>query len=799
MTGPGPGFPAQRVTSVHYLLFAPVQLDIARSSRALGYPDSHERGENFVRHGPSAMTVSAPPRPAEVLSDPGSGGRVPRGGRRLANGSPLVVAFIGYPVWWILGVGEFALLAAAACMAYELIHRQEIKAPRGFGWWILFLAWVLVGIFVMQVDAPGAVPGGSGSRYFVWGYRLTWFLAATVVLLYIGNTRRHLSTRRLTEIMGWMFLVVVVGGLAGTVAPSLTFPSLLESVLPHSISSIGFVNAQIHPTFAQIYEVQRPSAPFPYANEWGLNFACFLPFFVGSWCHRNAGWRRLVAPIVLAVAVVPVIYSLNRGLWLTLAVMAWFVAVRSAATGHLRLLGALFVGALAVAVLLTATPLKGTLESRVSQEDTSNEGRTNLVSLSLHSMAAKSPIVGYGSTRNVQGTFGSISGGATVLCPLCSPPSMGTQGLIWLVAFSTGVGGLVMFLAFFVLTFLRHIRLKSAHTTLGLAVLVAFFVTLPIYDLSGPALFAVMAGVGLLWRDSVAQQMSLGSRSLYRAEEPTLRRYAALVGGRRFLVAVCVAGGIVAGAGWQSARGSASTASVSIFVPTITPLVTLSVMDQDPDHPAVRAPTLDTEAQLATDQDVRSAVDRAERAAGSTGSGRLSISATANSRILHIAYTARSATAARTGVEAAVSAYLDARTASLRAERAEVLSSLDARSDALDAALHTVDRRPHLSDRVLVRNIRTGLLAQAERVSVQSQRVRATPLQPGRIVSETSVHHDRDGWLVALSSGAMLGLLAGISLGRLPARRRPARVRADGRPIRQGQPDIPSTLYPTNE
>ena len=744
------------------------------------------------------MTVSAQPRLADPVPDPDvrPDDEATDGSRRLANGWPLAVAFIGYPVWWILGFGEFALLGAAGCMAYELLHRREIKAPRGFGWWILFLLWVLAGLLVMQVNAPGAIPGASANRYFVWGYRFLWFMAATIVVLYIGNTRRQLSTRRLTQIMGWMFLVVVVGGLAGTLAPSLTFPSLLESVLPHGVSSIGFINAQIHPTFAQIYEVQRPSAPFPYANEWGLNFACLLPFFIGSWCHRDAGWRRVAAPFVLALSVIPVIYSLNRGLWLTLAVMALFVAIRSAATGHVRLLGGLLAGALAVGLLLTATPLKGTLESRVSQEDTSNEGRTNLVSLSLESMAQKSPVVGYGTTRNVQGTFGSISGGATVLCPLCSPPAMGTQGLIWLVAFSTGAGGLLMFLAFFVLTFLRNIRLKTAHATLSLTVLVAFFVTLPIYDLSGPALFAVMAAVGLLWRDSVALQLPAGSTSLYGANEPTLRGYAALVGGHRALVAACVLAGMVGGAGWQAARGFSPTATVSIMIPTSTPLVTLSASDPDPDQPIARPNTLDTVAKLATDQSVLSAVRDAEEAAGLSGAGSLAVSATANSRILHLAYTANSALAAKTGVTAAANSYLQSQTASLRAERSAVLDALEVRAAGLANAIHTIDRQRGLGDRTLVLEQKDELLAKAAAVSFQYQRVRAAPLEPGSLASLTSVHTERDGWVVGLSSGAMVGLLAGISLGRWRSRRGAAKAPTETmafRPRRTGHSDYSVT------
>jgi O-Antigen ligase len=738
-----------------------------------------------------AVMLRAQPRLGVEASGDGEDGG---GGdsRRLASGWPLAVAFIGYPVWWVLGVGEFVLLAAAGCMGYELLRRREIKTPRGFGWWILFLAWMVVGVLVLQVNAPGAVPGDSQSRYLVWGYRLLWFIAATVVLLYVGNTRRQLSARRMSEIMSWMFLVVVVGGLAGTVVPSLTFPSLLETVLPHGVSSIGFIGAQIHPTFAQSYDVQRPSAPFPYANEWGLNFACLLPFFVASWCHRDAGWRLIAAPFVLALAVIPVVYSLNRGLWLTLAVMAVFVAVRSAATGHVRLLGALCAGVLAVAVLLSVSPLKSTLESRVSQEDTSNQGRTNLVSLTLRSMTEKSPVVGLGSTRNVQGTFDSISGGATVLCPLCSPPAMGTQGLLWLVAFSTGVGGMVMFLAFFVLTFLRSLRLRSANATLGLSVLMALFVTLPIYDLSGPALFAVMTAIALLWRDAVGQQMPVGA-SRYLTTEPTLRAYGAFAVANRRLIAACLAIGFLLGAGWQATQGTPHVATVSLLVPGSTPAITLNAVDPTSGEPLAMMDTLDTDAQLASSPAVTAAIDRVDRSRGQESSRQLSISATANSRILHLSYTANDAVAAKTAVEAAENAFIHSNAFRLSVDRASILRSLQTRSEAVDQALALVARGVRgQSTLPSTRTLRTDLLAESALLATQTQQVTDTPLEPGQAISMTSVRAVRDGWWVSLTSGAMLGLLAGISLARLRTRR--LAVGAIPTPSIRGASDIPSRL-----
>ena len=100
----------------------------------------------------------------------------------------------------------------------------------------------------------------------------------------------------------------------------------------------------------------RPSAPFAYTNIWGLNFACFLPFFLLSWCGKDAGWRR---PVALPLWPLAHCHSVaDRGLWAALIVSTLFLAVRSAQAGKVKLLAGLLAGCLVVAGVVVATPLR---------------------------------------------------------------------------------------------------------------------------------------------------------------------------------------------------------------------------------------------------------------------------------------------------------------------------------------------------------------------------------------------------------------------------------------------------------
>ena len=161
--------------------------------------------------------------------------------------------FVGYPLWWALGIVEIVSFIAVGAMLYELSRMKRVRVPSHFGWWLLFLAWVVLSVVTVQIDAPGAIEGSSLTRYLTWGWRLLWYAKATVVMLYIGNMRDRLSMAWVCRVLGWMFVFIVFGGLLGVADAGFQFRSLLEIVLPRSISSIAFVQANIHPVAAESF------------------------------------------------------------------------------------------------------------------------------------------------------------------------------------------------------------------------------------------------------------------------------------------------------------------------------------------------------------------------------------------------------------------------------------------------------------------------------------------------------------------------------------------------------------------
>ncbi|WP_329242344.1 DUF2852 domain-containing protein [Actinoallomurus sp. NBC_01490] len=422
---------------------------------------------------------------------------------RTRPGWPLAVIFLGFPVWWLLGLGMLIFLIMSVPMGVYLYKRRSrLLVPRGFGAWLLFLVWVVIGVGVLWADAPGAVPGGSMGRLLAFAWRIAWYVAATIVLLYVANlSDDELPADRVGRLLGYMFIVTTAGGLLGTFAPHLQLTSPLEMVL-HTKNT--FLLDAIHPKTAEVdtilgYEQARPMAPFAYANTWGAAYAFFLPFFVITWVWRAGTKRRIAGIVILLASLWPVVYSLDRGLWISLGVIACFSGLKMVARGGRRALRLAVAGLVVGGLVFAVSPLPGMIEARIHNPH-SNNRRTLLAEQSVRSALTGSPIVGFGTTRQVQGNLSSLTGGDRPGCKACGAPPLGTQGHLWLLLFANGVVGTVAFGAFFLTRFARHWRERSAYGVAGCCVLLAFGLFLFIYDLVEVPLYTVMIAVALMWR-----------------------------------------------------------------------------------------------------------------------------------------------------------------------------------------------------------------------------------------------------------------------------------------------------------
>lgn len=459
---------------------------------------------------PHTLVLSAPEPPARGLD-------------RLGPGWPLKLLILGFPLWWALGISSFAFLIAAGGMAIDMFRRGRIRFPAGFGVWLLFLLWVAAGVFLLWAHAPGTVDGGGIARLAGFGLRYLWYLAITVAMLYpLSFTSRQLPGLTVVRWLAMLFLFAAGGGLLGVLFPSFEFTSPMELIIPGARTE-GFIRSLVHPSLAEQssflgYEQARPKAPFAFPNAWGNNIGLLLPFFVLGWATSKLRWQRLAMPFILGLAVIPIAYSLNRGLWLGIVILVLYAAVIMARKGHISGLLALLAATVIAAGALLATPLGGTIALRIETPH-SNERRTTVAENVISTTWAGSPIVGYGTTRQVQGSFASIAGGQTPDCHQCAAPPVGTQGFLWRLIFTTGFVGTALFFVFMAIQLTRHIRRLDPISVVGCMVLTMSAVFFIVYDSLESPLFILMLAIGLMNRQRLEDRPTTTGMPV---ERPTL-------------------------------------------------------------------------------------------------------------------------------------------------------------------------------------------------------------------------------------------------------------------------------------
>lgn len=449
----------------------------------------------------------------------------------LPSGWPLSALLVLYPIWWALGLGVFASAILAVPMAVTLLRRRPIRVPPRFGLWLLFLLWYVASVAMLGTHAPGTLPDFDISRFIAVGTRLVQYLSVTILLLYVGNlSERELPRARVVNMLGIFTLTTVAGGLAGLLAPEFSFTSPFEMVLPASIAQNGYVQTLVHPELAETqwvlgFESARPSAPFAFSNLWGNCVSVLLIWLVVGWWIYGTLARRFVVAVVVPVSFVPIVFSLDRGLWIAILLCAAYLTLRLAARGRAAALVA--IGTLAAAGVLAfmLSPLRAVVDARLDNPH-SNEGRLFAIERTVQA-AAHSPIVGYGNTRNAQGSASTITVGRTPGCPSCSQHTLGADGQLWMVIISQGFVGAALYVSFFATAIWRY---RRDHTPVGeagiLVLLLAVFYMLIYGHLAAP-LSLYFVSLALLWRGEMERQRRAVSSPVRAA---ALRRASAVRG-----------------------------------------------------------------------------------------------------------------------------------------------------------------------------------------------------------------------------------------------------------------------------
>ncbi len=410
------------------------------------------------------------------------------------------VTFLGLFLWWALGVSGFIQAVMAIPMVVALYARGRTRIPKIFLIWVFFIAWMFVTF--IQVHHLAHIVS------FTWRGGL--YIAAGILFLYVFNfSREALPTRSLVKAMAWFFVLTVLGGVIGMVLPKLNFTTLFEKLLPAStVAGHRFVCDQVVASTASLNEfgstkIHRSKAPFIYTNQWGSAYALSLPFALAALMGgeiRSNLWRRALM-VLIAFSLLPLVISLDRGSWLSVGVSITYATLRLAFGRNrkwARVARGLIVAAVLVAAVVLLTPLWGIIKLRLAN-GYGDKTRALLYATSIQAVQ-QSPIFGFGTPVSIS----IVNPNATLV-----GPSVGTHGQFWTILVSHGIPGIVLFLGWWGLAFVktgrrlpdRAGRDANARFWAHVAIL-AGIVQMPYYELIPWGLFIMMLAAALALREA---------------------------------------------------------------------------------------------------------------------------------------------------------------------------------------------------------------------------------------------------------------------------------------------------------
>ncbi|MDQ3859876.1 MAG: O-antigen ligase family protein [Actinomycetota bacterium] len=418
----------------------------------------------------------------------------------LPQGWQAYALFLAIPLWWVLGLSHFIWpVIAFPILLSLLLYPERLRIPRGFGIWLVFLAWMLAS--ALEID--------SGGRMVGFTFRFLTYASGTVLFLYFYNASpRRIPASAVVNALAGYWLIVIVGGFLGIFFPNVTFTTPAAHVIPESLMSNDFVHDMVTASFASVqtflgYPLGRPHTFFTYTNGWGSAVGLLTPFALCAiQGARSRRWRQLLT-VALILALVPAIISMNRGLWLSLLVTVTYAAFRFANRNNIRALARLATAVVIAAAVVISTPLSHLIMERFAHQH-SNPVRKALY-VETFQRAAHSPLLGYGAPRPAESKR--------------YLESAGTQGQVFYLVFSHGFPGLVLYLGWLVHTLFRTRRIRSTTGFWAHASILAALVQASFYGLT-MATFVIMTAAALALRELDAGEDPGESNSQYQVGRP---------------------------------------------------------------------------------------------------------------------------------------------------------------------------------------------------------------------------------------------------------------------------------------
>jgi hypothetical protein len=396
---------------------------------------------------------------------------------------PIVLLTVGMPLAYVVGVSAIVWVIPGVVFGLALFRSSSVRVPKGALPLVALTVWVLVTI--VRVAGVGMIP------LFVYRW-LLWASALACMVWLANDLSSRVSSARVVRLLAALWIVLVVFGYLAMLFPSVQAPSFVQSVLVgrlgHPLPQPSFLYDLTVVRFAELQEfvgnaVPRPAAPMAYTNGWGSTIGLLTPFFACSWLCSPGRLRRNIGIGLAVAALVPMIVSTNRGLWVSLAVAVLYFGVRRTIAGDARVLIAVVLAGAFVVIVTLATPLSQVVSDRFSGAEASNATRERLYDTAFE-QSTVSPLLGYGAPDSVE-----------------DGPAIGTHGLLWYTMFSHGFPAVALLFTSTVALLVATFRARTRIALAAHLAIVVFAVQIPFYGLF-PQIVLIGLAAGLAWREN---------------------------------------------------------------------------------------------------------------------------------------------------------------------------------------------------------------------------------------------------------------------------------------------------------
>jgi O-antigen ligase len=375
---------------------------------------------------------------------------------------PIVLICAGMPLTFLLGIHGFVwVLPVFVFGAQLLVRREPVTIPRSAIPLLLLVAWIPIPLMQLHL---GQLPLAL--------YRYLIFASPLFCFVWLVNQREEaVPTKRLVRMLSILWITLIGFGFLAILFPHFSAPSPIQRIGPGFIFSNDYIRDMTRFQFAQVQslvseEVGRPSAPMAYSNGWGSTLGLLTPFFLLDFFVLGSPRRKRAGLLIGAAAMIPIIFSLNRGLWLSVGLGLIYVALRRALQGNIKIALGLGAALLIIFGALAATALGDVVQQRFEIAGESNNARSALYEVAFD-ITKEQPLTGYGAPLEVDGLWREV----------------GTHGLIWFVMVCYGFPGAIFLLAWALLMLCTSARAPNQMALWAHVAIVVFAIQIPIYGL----------------------------------------------------------------------------------------------------------------------------------------------------------------------------------------------------------------------------------------------------------------------------------------------------------------------------